>query len=231
MTYGKASSFVPFMIEENILSPLGNMLLTADYINKFIDNVKSIDFSLFYRSAMYTNEKLGIPRESIYIECLPDIILTPCIGTYGVMWQEIVGRNRNTGGRFMLPIFCSVKPESLIYNILGHFRWELCKRIQGNYWNNVSEKSLTSEYYDYLQFYRKNRDLSDPVKDKLKSTMTSARNNFSEVFARDYEQWISYESSGSNRLNKVSRLIMSKYCPFVKAVSYTHLTLPTKLEV
>ena len=98
----------------------------------------------------------------------------------------------------MLPIFCSVKPESLIYNILGHFRWELCKRIQGNYWNNVSEKSLTSEYYDYLQFYRKNRDLSDPVKDKLKSTMTSARNNFSEVFARDYEQWISYESSGSN---------------------------------
>ena len=218
MTYGKASSFVPFMIEENILSPLGNMLLTADYINKFIDNVKSIDFSLFYRSAMYTNEKLGIPRESIYIECLPDIILTPCIGTYGVMWQEIVGRNRNTGGRFMLPIFCSVKPESLIYNILGHFRWELCKRIQGNYWNNVSEKSLTSEYYDYLQFYRKNRDLSDPVKDKLKSTMTSARNNFSEVFARDYEQWISYESSGSNRLNKVSRLIMSKYCPFVKDI-------------
>ena len=197
MTYGKASSFLPLMIEENILSPLGNMLLTADYINKFIDNVKSIDFSLFYRSAMYTNEKLGIPRESIYIECLPDIILTPCIGTYGVMWQEIVGRNRHTGGRFMLPIFCSVKSESLIYNILGHFRWELCKRIQGNYWNNVSEKSLTSEYYDYLQFYRKNRDLSDPVKDKLKSTMTSARNNFSEVFARDYEQCLSYEWCGS----------------------------------
>ena len=48
--------------------------------------------------------------------------------------------------------------------------------------------------------------------------MTSARNNFSEVFARDYEQWISYESSGSNRLNKVSRLIMSKYCPFVKDI-------------
>lgn len=218
MTYGKASSFVPFMIEENILSPLKNMLLTAEYITKVIDNIKSIDFSLFYRSAMYSNDKLGIPRESIYVECLPDIILTPCIGTYGVMWQEIVGRNRNTGGRFMLPVFCSVKPESLIYNILGHYRWELCKRIQGNYWNNVSEKSLTSEYYDYLQFYRKNRDLSEPVKDKLKSTITSARNNFSEVFARDYELWIAYESSGSNRLNKVSRLLMSKYCPFVRAI-------------
>ena len=218
MTYGRVSSFVPFLVEDNILKTFDSMLVTAEALTSLINHIRSIDFSLFFRSSIYSDEKLGITRECVYKEALPDIILTPCIGSCGAMWQEIEGRRRDTGARFIFPVFCSGKLDSIMLNVLGHFRWEMCKRIQGNYWNNITEKSLTSEYYDYLQFYRRNRDISEAVKEKIKSALLSARNNFSEVFARDYEQWITYESSGSSRLNKVSRLIMAKYCPFNKAL-------------
>ena len=114
----------------------------------------------------------------------------------------------------MFPILCNADLNSIALNAFGKYRWELCKRIQGAYWNNLSEKSLTSEYYDYLQFYKKNRDLSEAVKEKLKSTMINCRNNFTEVFAKDYEQWIMYEAKGISKLNKFSRIILGKYCPF-----------------
>ncbi len=214
MAFGRISTFVPILYEENIFKPAGSMLSTSDSIMGIINKTREIDYSLFYRSTIYSNEKLGIGRELVYREIFPDIILMPCAGTYGVMWQEIEGRNRLSPARFMLPILCAGKLDSIIHNLLGRFRWELCKRIQGQYWNVLTEKSLTSEYYDYLQFYKKNRDLTEAAKEKIKSTLTASRNNYSLVFARDYEQWITYESSGSSRLNKVARLVFAKYCPF-----------------
>ena len=62
-----------------------------------------------------------------------------------------------------------------------------------------SYKSLTSEYSDYLQFYRKNRDLSEEKKDKIKLQIQKGRNNSSEIFVIDYEAWINYESKGANK--------------------------------
>lgn len=218
MTYGKASSFTPILIEENIMKPLDSIITTAETVMRIINYARNIDFSLFFRSSLYSNEKNNITKEYIYTEVLPNFILTPCLGTYGVMWQEIEGRDRSSSARFMLPIMCNANTEVLIYNILGKYRWEICKRIQGMYWNNLSEKSLTSEYYDYIQFYKKNKDLTDAIKDKIKSTLINVRNNYAEAFAKDYEHWIIYESKGINKLNKVSRLILSKYCPFNKNI-------------
>ncbi|MDE7430112.1 MAG: cyclic nucleotide-binding domain-containing protein, partial [Lachnospiraceae bacterium] len=78
--------------------------------------------------------------------------------------------------------------------------------------------SLTSEYFDYIQFYRKNRDLSTDAKDKIKLAMQKAKNNYKEMFIRDYESWILYEGNGSPRLNKISRNIIFSYCPFSKEI-------------
>ena len=94
----------------------------------------------------------------------------------------------------------------------------MCKRTQGAYWNNLSEPSLTAEYCDYIQFYKKNRELSEAAKAKVKSTLTSCRNNFREVFVRDYETWMIYEVMGSFRLTKPARKIMATYCPFARAL-------------
>lgn len=218
MACGHISSFVPILSEDTMLKPADSMFTTTASIMKIINETREIDYSLFYRSTVYANEKLGISREFIYTEVIPDFILMPCVGTYGVMWQEIEGRNRLSPARCMLPILCSGKLDSIMLNLFGRFRWELCKRIQGQYWNVLAEKSLTSEYYDYLQFYKKNHEITDAAKEKIKSALTSCRNNYSLVFAKDYEQWVVYESLGSSRLNKVSRLIFAKYCPFNKTI-------------
>lgn len=100
--------------------------------------------------------------------------------------------------------------------IIGRFRWELCKSVMGTAWNNVIIPSLTAEYSDYIQFYRKNRDLSAEKKETLKNQIARCRNNTREVFISDYILWIKYESNGSIRLNKVARQILATYCPFSK---------------
>ena len=214
MTYGKVSTFIPVFIEENVMKSLPQSMMNANAVMDSVNRVRMLDYSLFFRSYVYSNEKAGITKEFVYTEVLPDIILTPCIGTNSVLWQEIEGRRRVSSARILFPIFCSGEMDTMVTNVLGKYRWEICKRIQGAYWNVASEKSLTSEFYDYLLFYKKNRDLTDPVKEKIRSSLINCRNNYGEVFAKDYEQWIMYESKGAGKLNKVSRTILAKYCPF-----------------
>jgi hypothetical protein len=101
---------------------------------------------------------------------------------------------------------------------MGRYRWEICRKEQGVYWNDIREKSLTSEYCDYIQFYRKNTELSAEAKEKIKTALARVRNNYREVFVKDYQAWMKFESQGSFRLNKISRDILVKYCPFAREV-------------
>src|SRR5699024_7999213 len=140
------------------------------------------------------------------------------IGVNSVMWQEIDGKKRDTSGRFLFPIFNEGDLEDMFIKALGRFRFELCRTIQGTAWNNIKEKSLTSEYVDYIQFYRKNRELSEEKREKIKIQIQKARNNMREVFLIDYTLWIKNESQGSIKLNKLAREILSTYCPFGKPI-------------
>lgn len=123
---------------------------------------------------------------------------------------------RDTSARFMFPVFTAVDLEDMMIETMGRYRWEICRKIQGVHWNDIREKSLTAEYCDYIQFYRKNFELSADAKEKLKNALFRAKNNYREVFVKDYQNWIKYESRGSYRLNKVSRQILMTYCPFSK---------------
>lgn len=98
--------------------------------------------------------------------------------------------------------------------LVGDYRWEMCKRVQGARWNDLTERSLTSEYFDYIQFYRKNNDLTTEAKERIRQSLQGAKNSFKEMFIRDYLLWILLESSASPRLNKVARQILFSYCPF-----------------
>ena len=84
----------------------------------------------------------------------------------------------------------------------------------GAAWNDITQKSLTSEYTDYIQFYKKNKDLTDDYKEKIGIQIKKHRNLMREIFTSDYEQWFNYESKGIIRLNKISRSLLYKYCPF-----------------
>jgi hypothetical protein len=171
----------------------------------------------------------NIVKEYIVKRVFPDILLMPNVGSNGVMWQDISNKRRDSAGRFVLPIFTDVDLKILLTRILGRFRWELCRTIEGALWNDIKQKSLTSEYSDYLQFYRKNKELSEEKKEKIKSQIQKGRNSSREIFVLDYEQWINYESIGALKLNKPLREIMATYCPFAKDLR-EHLKLQPLFE-
>jgi hypothetical protein len=95
----------------------------------------------------------------------------------------------------------------------------MCKTEQGVHWNDISDPSLTSEYADFLQYYRKNSGLNPEQKEKVKKALQKAGNNFRKVFVADYVLYVMYEANGSLRLSKVSRDILYRYCPFTFEVS------------
>ena len=214
VTCGRVTTFCPLFSEHNCLRSPESMLVTADVLHNALDHVRKVDFKAYYRETVFTMPEAGINRELIQCEVLPDIILMPNIGVKSILWQEIEGRRRTTPSRVMFPLLCQEDIPTLITRVTGEFRWEMCKRMQGARWNDVSEPSLTSEFFDYVQFYRKNIELSPDAKEKIKLALQRARNNYREMFVRDYIQWVMYESTGSPRLNKVSRRILLRYCPF-----------------
>ncbi len=214
VTCGRISTYCPIFAEHQVMKNLSSCYVTPASILQIINDIRALDFSAFYREVLYNNDKIGVPKEFIHVEYLPDFILMPNIGTRGVMWQEIEGKKRTTPARMMLSVFQLEDLNHILVRLTGEYRWEMCKRVQGARWNDVSERSLTSEYFDYVQFYRKNHDLSVDAKEKIKTSLQKARNNFKEMFIMDYMIWILYEGSGSPRLNKVARQILFTYCPF-----------------
>ncbi len=214
MISGHVITFCPVFSDHELYRPLDSIFLNSDEIQKTIDRLRSIDFSLFYRETIFTAPESGIAKEVIEVETLPDIILMPGIGSRGAMWQEITGKKRTSSARFVLPLFMMEDLQSTLAHICGEFRWELCRRIQGMRWNDPGERSLTSDYCNYLETFRHARDLTPEAREKIKSAYSKCRNSSKEMFARDYCDYVLHESAGSLRLNKPARTILFRYCPF-----------------
>lgn len=217
ITNGQISCFVPVLHKDQAINDIKRLRTTCEKIKSSIDKFMKIDYSIFDREILYTNKDKNIKREYITRKVYPDIILMPNAGVNGVMWQEITGKRRDTSGRFLLPAFTEIDMDTLLVKILGKFRWEICRTIEGALWNNISKKSLTSEYTYYLQFYRKNKELSEEKKEKIKNQIQRGRNS-REVFVADYENWILYEAAGAIKLNKPVRELMATYCPLSKEI-------------
>lgn len=225
-TNGQITSFIPILHKDMIVNDLEKTYLTADKVNKVIKELMEIDYSVFDRELIYSNPEAKIVREYVIRRVYPDIILMPTVGTNGIMWQEIAGRRRDSAGRFLMPIFMEGDLRNTMVRLFGRFRWELCRTIEGSAWNDIKNKSLTSEYTDYLQFYRKNKELSEETKQKIKLQIQKGRNSSREIFVMDYENWINYESTGAIKLNKFVREIMATYCPFTKQIREKLLMQP-----
>ncbi|MCM1567942.1 MAG: cyclic nucleotide-binding domain-containing protein [Roseburia sp.] len=218
LTYGKVTTFCPVLCGNDLINSIEKMLVTAEKIEDALNEVRKIDYSVFYREVPFSDPLKGIANERVMKEILPDIILMPNAGTKAMMWQETAEIRSDTPGRFMFPIFTSVDLSDLMLEVIGRYRWEMCRKIEGVHWNDLREKSMTAEYCSYLQFYKKNNELSVDAKEKIKSALSRAKNNYREVFVRDYISWIKFEAKGSYRLNKLSRDILARYCPFIKSI-------------
>ncbi len=215
---GQMGLFIPFLTENSFVTSIRKAFVNGEMVNHQLDQFREVDYSLFYRETLVEFPELGNRREYVLKEVFPDIILFPISGENAVMWQDISGRKRDSKGRILMPVFTVKKLDEILIRVIGRYRWECCRTAQGANWNNIKEKSLTSEYMDYLQFYRKNKDLSDDKKERLKSQIQKCRSNSREVFAMDYELWIKNESEGAIRLNKVAREMLATYCPFSKGI-------------
>ena len=216
--YGQPSSYMPILYKEAIFGYLDKILVTKKKINESVKELVKVDYSVFYREVIYSNTDLKIINETVLKNVYPDIILMPLFGNSAAMWQEVGSKNKGTPGRFCFPIMTSTNIDELMVKMFGRFRWELCRCIQGMAWNDVKVRSLTSEYMDYIQFYRKNRDLSDDAREKIKLQIQKARNNSRETFLIDYEAWVKSEANGSIKMNKVARELLATYCPFEKGL-------------
>ena len=212
---------VLMQIGRYVLKDLESSYVTVSRVSQILEEIRRVDYTAFYRESLDMEHIDVMGKETIHLEYLPDIILMPNVGIRGVMWQEIEGKRRNSPGRMVFSIFHLEDLKTTFTHLTGEFRWELCKRVQGNRWNDVSISSLTSEYFDYIQFYRKNHDLSTEAKEKVKSSLQRAKNSFKEMFVRDYMIWVLFEGAGSPRLNKVARQIMFTYCPFPEDICNT----------
>ncbi|MBR1695340.1 MAG: hypothetical protein IJ709_08070, partial [Selenomonas sp.] len=215
--YGSIFSFIPAFYAQSVSRPLENCLVTAQRAADELNHVRSIDFGCFYRPAYASYPELKINRFDYNLEILPYIILMPNYGSRGVMWQEIEGRKRTTPAHLVVSILHSEDLFETFIKMCAQFRWEMCKRIQGVHYSDITEPSLTSEYCNYLQFYKKNSSLSADMKEKVKTTLKRNSNSYSNVFASEYEMFLKAESEGLPRLNKVSREILFKYCTFSQA--------------
>ncbi len=214
LTYGHITSFVPVFYAEEVIRPLDTCMCTPERVRAAEEAVEKIDYSCFAREQVVSFEKYEVNQFYVSRIVRPQYILLPNVGERCTFWQDIDGKRRDTPGRLMVPLFYVGSLEDAVIRMVGEFRWELCRRIQGMRWNDVTDPSLTSEYNDYLQFYRKNSELSADVKEKIKTALSSARNNYRAVFVSDYFNYIKFEAAGSVRLNKYVRNMLFKYCPF-----------------
>ena len=165
------------------------MLVSAEKANNALNEIRNIDFSLFYREVGFSDPEHEVNMEMIQKEVIPYIILMPNAGSKAMMWQETAGIKKDTQARVIFPILTVTDVGEMMVEVCGRFRWEMCRKIQGVRWNDVTEASLTSEYSDYIQYYRKNHDLSADAKEKVKNALYKSKNNYREVFVKDYQSW------------------------------------------
>ncbi len=215
---GNISAFVPILCSDGIFNSIGNSFLTEEKINQAVKKVEEIDYSVFYRDKLVTYEKPEGVKATVIERVAPDVILFPVYGKNCQMWQDIEGKKRSSKGRIFMPILCEKELDPEMVRLLSAFRWEKCRTDMGSRWNDFLTPSLTSAYCDYLQFYRKNSELSMEGKQKVRAQLQQCNNKYKEVFAKDYADWILRESRGAMKLSRVARTILFTYCPFSSAI-------------
>ena len=79
ITFGRLTTFCPVFHTDSILKDLSSCFVTASEIGKSIEQIRSIDYSAYYREAMDMNNLNSVGKEYFHFEYLPDIILMPKI--------------------------------------------------------------------------------------------------------------------------------------------------------
>ena len=237
-TNGQLRTAVPFLISEQFWRDLDSLRVTKQRIENTIDKILDRDFSAFHRQILYQNPQRNIFKQFVMRQVIPNFVIVPSAGINIMMWQDLDGRSKTSSGRIVLPAFASDPQNTSQYDDLfilllkacAVFRWELLRTVLGHAWTDPTEASLTSDYMDYIQFYKKSSKLSPEAKEKLGIEFKRFRQD-RDKFVNDYLQWVVYEYDGQMKLNVVAREIFFKHCPFRKDVREKMLKSPRYADI
>lgn len=210
----QTSSYLAFLRNDMLPDDIGRFASTSKKIGDALRGILDIDYSAFHRELFYSGENDILKKEIVMKQVIPDIILLPVVGTRAMMWQELSSVSRSSPARWIIPILTSEDITSMLIKLTGQFRWELCRTIMGARWNDITYNSLTSVYSDYIESYKKNKNLTPEAKERLRSQLKRYQNNLRNIFTADYEMWLKYEYQGIRKLNREARGIFYRFCPF-----------------
>jgi len=234
LTTGNPATHLPILTKYHITIPLDKCAVTKRILSDTIESILQTDYTAFNREIVYNDEQSGIRKEFVQRSIIPDFILVPSLGGKVMMWQDLSilrgNGSKESRGRIILPLFANGDIKTMMLEAIAAFRWELCKNILGPDWNNPGIPSITSEYMDYIQFYKKSKDLSIELKEKISTEFKRFRTD-RDKFVNDYLAWIRYESEGIQRLNRVVRGIFYKHIPFQKDIRDKVSKLPAYADM
>jgi len=230
LTSGSILNNLNILNKFQITQKLENTFVSPEKLDAEIDKLLSLDYSAFHREVLFSDEKIGIRREFVQKQIFPNFIIVPSVGPIIQFWMDREPKERLSPGRLTSPAFHMADLFTMLISVVGIYRWETLKSQLGPDWNNISSSSLTADYTDYVQFFKKNKDLSPEMKEKLGDEFKRFRDDRAR-FVHDYGMFIRFESEGTQRLNKVARKILTKHIPLTPEVRERLIKLPAYTEL
>ena len=212
---GNTSNPIPILNKNMFSGPIDKILLSKIQVGREVQRFLELDYSLFFRKSFYENKEYEIKTSFLEQEIPPYFLFLPSAGTKIQYYTCMRDGNAKLPGLILIPHILIENLQELFTNAFGTYRWELQKEIMGHDWNNIKVDSLTSNYVEFMEFFKQDRTLSTADKDAV-SKRQKKYGDIKNLFADDYYNWIKYESSGTLKINKKIRDIMAIYVPFGK---------------
>ncbi|EQA43634.1 hypothetical protein LEP1GSC050_1721 [Leptospira broomii serovar Hurstbridge str. 5399] len=206
------SQAYPILSEDQFYGDTNSNLLLPKKLLFNADLVLKVDPGLFYREARSGYVGSSNQQDLIRKEFFADCILLPFSGNRGVFWQA--GSNGNlTNSRLFFPTILNENVTLAVTKTMGEFRWETERSFRGRRWKDPMPPTLISEYYNYLENFQKNQNLTVEAKKRVDQQWIKVRHNIKDMFSIDYAYWILFEGSGKPRLNRTAREILARFIP------------------
>ncbi|TGK01678.1 hypothetical protein EHO59_11235 [Leptospira semungkisensis] len=192
------------LTEDNLAFP-NNIITQAEKVLK-------TDPGLFIRQLNDSPSSNQSPDNSSKREMYADCILLPYAGNRGILWQDSVEDNLSYC-RILFPMILGEKLTLIVTKVLGEFRWETERSLRGHKWKESIPASITSEYFNYIENFRRNPHLTVEAKKRVDQQWTKTGKNIKDMFSIDYANWILLEAEGKPRLNRIAREILNRFVP------------------
>ena len=120
LTSGSVITSLAPLSRYQIMRGANKTIVDKNTLASQIDRLLEIDFSAFHREVLYENEEMGILREFIQAEIVPNFILVPSAGPNIQFWQEREDKNKLSKGRLISQHWQPEISSKCCFHLWGH---------------------------------------------------------------------------------------------------------------